>query len=588
MTVNTLPVADGCTTLRHARGLFAGKGWAVLGVVVILLAGAALGLVIPWGFGAMVDAAIDGGSRGTIIGTGAVMAVAALGAAALTGLGVAASARLFETALARLREDMVDAALEMPQSRVEEAGSGDLVSRATDDVEVVSQAIATGVPMLARSAFTVGVTALGFAALDWRFLAVIVVIVPVYWFAMRMYLSAAPPIYRAERVAMAQRAHHVLGAVRGLDSVHAFGLLRRSADRIDAGSWGVVTWSMRARITNNRLFGRLNSAEFLGMATILVVGFHLVDADAATVGTVTTAMLLFLRLFDPIAGLLLVMDDVQSGAASLGRIVGVIGDVESSREGESAMPVAGRRLEADGIAFGYDDSRTVLDGVDVVVEPGETVAVVGSSGAGKTTLAALLAGVHRPRTGRIRVGDVDLERLAVTDRPVLVTQEVHVFSGPLIDDLRLAAPGAEPAAVRTALEQVGAWEWVARLPDGLDTVVGAGGQSLTPMREQQIALARLILLDPPVVIFDEATADADSADADVLEDAAQAALAGRTALVVAHRLSQAARADRILVMEGGRIVESGTHDRLCRAGGRYAQLWSAWSRFRVDDDQRTE
>ncbi|MBM7369062.1 ABC transporter ATP-binding protein [Gordonia hydrophobica] len=577
----TLAVADGRSTLAYVRGLLAGRHWALAGVVTILFGGAALGLVVPWGFGAMVDTAIDSGSTADIARIGIAMAVAALGSAVLTGLGVALSAQLFETALARLREDMVGAALALPQSRVEEAGSGDLVSRATDDVEVVSEAIATGVPMLSRSAFTVVVTAIGFAALDWRFLAVIVVIVPVYWFAMRMFLTVAPPVYRGERAAMARRAHHVLGAVRGLATVHAFGLVGRSAERIDAGSWGVVKWSMRARITNNRLFGRLNFAEFLGMATIVIVGFLLVDAGSATVGAATTAMLLFLRLFDPIAGLLLVMDPIQSGAASLSRIVGVIGDGEGPPEDAVAVGSGARRLQTDAVTFRYHrDARTVLHEVSIVVEPGETVAVVGSSGAGKTTLAALLAGIHEPESGTITVGDVDLRDLAIDERPVLVTQEVHVFSGPLIDDLRLTAPDATPDQVRSALEAVGAWEWVALLPDGLETVVGAGGHALTPMREQQIALARLMLLDPPVVIFDEATADADSADADVLEDGAQAALEGRTALVIAHRLTQAARADRILVMEGGRIVENGTHDALRRAGGRYAELWSAWSRFR--------
>jgi ATP-binding cassette subfamily C protein len=144
----------------------------------------------------------------------------------------------------------------------------------------------------------------------------------------------------------------------------------------------------------------------------------------------------------------------------------------------------------------------------------------------------------------------------------------------------MAAPSATDEELRAALERVGAGEWVSLLDAGLETVVGAGGHALTPQREQQLALARLVLLDPPVAILDEATADADSADADVLEEAAQAALAGRTALVVAHRLSQAARADRILVMERGAIVEQGTHDELRNAGGRYAALWSAWSRHR--------
>ncbi|GAA1083469.1 ABC transporter transmembrane domain-containing protein [Tsukamurella strandjordii] len=553
-------------------------------MIVILLLGAALGLVAPWGFGAMVDNAINRGEVADVVRIGAVMAVATIAGAALTGVGIAASAQLFETALARLRERMLGAALRLPQERVEAAGSGDLVSRATDDVVVVSEAISRGVPALSRSGFTVAVTMFGLAAVDWRFLVVVVAVLPVYWAGVRMYLRTAPPVYRAERAAMAERAHHVLGSIRGLQTVHAYALEQQASDRIARGSWGVVRWSMRARIVQNRLFGRVNLAEFVGMATIVLVGFYLVQADAVTVGAVTTAMLLFLRLFGPIGALLLVMDDIQSAAASLARIVGVIDLAETGEQRPAATADAAPgapELSVERVGFRYaGHDRRVLDDVTVVIRPGETVAVVGTSGAGKSTLAALLAGVHTPESGTVRVGSTPVGDLPEGAAPVLLTQDVHVFAGTLIDDLRLVAPEAGEEQVRAALERVGAWDWVSRLDSGLDTVVGAAGHALTPMREQQLALARIVLLDPPAVILDEATADADSSEADVLEDAAQAALRGRTALVVAHRLSQAARADRILVMESGRIVEEGTHDALRSAGGRYSQLWAAWTRHR--------
>jgi len=160
---------------------------------------------------------------------------------------------------------------------------------------------------------------------------------------------------------------------------------------------------------------------------------------------------------------------------------------------------------------------------------------------------------------------------------VLVTQEVHVFAGTLAEDLRLAAPEATDAELRAALDLVGALGWAERLPDGLATEVGDGGHTLTIAEAQQLAFARLVLADPPVVILDEATAEAGSAGARVLEAAAEAALEGRTALVVAHRLTQAAAADRVVVLAEGRVAESGTHTELVAAGGRYAELWSAWS-----------
>ncbi|TWS24364.1 ABC transporter ATP-binding protein [Tsukamurella sputi] len=587
-TTGTLPIATGAATFRYARGLLAGERGALAVVFAVLLAGAALGLAVPWGFGAMVDVAIEDGGYRDVLRIGGLMAAAAIASAAFTGLGIALTAQLFETALARLRESMVGAALRLSQARVEEAGSGDLVSRATDDVGVVSQAISRGVPALARSGFAVAVTIAGFAALDWRFLLVVVVVLPVYVLGARMYVRAAPPVYRAERVAMAERAHHMLGSIRGLPTVHAYDLMDRAGLRVSDGSWRVVRWTMRARIVQNRLFGRVNLAEFVGMAAILVLGFALVDARLVTVGAVTTAMLLFLRLFGPIGALLMVMDDIQSAGASLARIVGVItladDDASSAPSGEVPVRDGPPAVEVDAVAFGYGTGRRVLDAVSVRIAPGETVAVVGTSGAGKSTLAALIAGVHTPDAGVVRIGGTDLATLPDAAAPVLLTQDVHVFAGTLAEDLRMAAPSATDEELRAALERVGAGEWVAELGGGfeagLETVVGAGGHALTPQREQQLALARLVLLDPPVAILDEATADADSADADVLEEAAQAALAGRTALVVAHRLSQAARADRILVMERGAVVEQGTHDELRRSGGRYAALWSAWSRHR--------
>ena len=205
---------------------------------------------------------------------------------------------------------------------------------------------------------------------------------------------------------------------------------------------------------------------------------------------------------------------------------------------------------------------------------------MGESGAGKTTLAALLGGVFGASAGRIMIGAEsidDLDPVQLRRRIGVVTQEVHTFVGTLGDDLRLARPDAEDAELLAALRVVGADDWVRALPDGLQTVIGSGGRALTPDQAQQVALARLVLVDPPVMILDEATAEAGSAGARQLERAARAALAGRTAVVVAHRLTQARECDEIALMAHGRIVERGTHDELVAAGGAYAELWAAWN-----------
>jgi ATP-binding cassette subfamily C protein len=217
----------------------------------------------------------------------------------------------------------------------------------------------------------------------------------------------------------------------------------------------------------------------------------------------------------------------------------------------------------------------VLRDITLRVAPGERVALVGSTGAGKTTVASIAAGILRPRSGTAWAGGVPVDRLA-PGVVAIISQEAHVFAGPLIEDVRLARPGAPVEDVLNALATVGALEWAESLPAGLRTVVGEGAHPLTAAQAQQLALARLVLLDPAVAILDEATAEAGSSGARAREESAMAATKGRTTLLVAHRLTQAATADRVIVLEHGEVVEEGTHNQLVAAGGRYAELWSAW------------
>jgi ATP-binding cassette subfamily C protein len=222
----------------------------------------------------------------------------------------------------------------------------------------------------------------------------------------------------------------------------------------------------------------------------------------------------------------------------------------------------------------------VVHDVALDIPAGTHLGVVGASGAGKSTLAKLVAGVLEPRAGSVTIGGIPSSLAGPS--VVLVTQEVHVFAGPLADDLRLARPRASDAELEAALATVGALEWAQRLPEALATIVGDGGHPLNATQAQQLALARLVLADPPVAVLDEATAEAGSAGARVLEASAAAALAGRTAIVVAHRLTQAAAAGRVVVLDGGRIIEVGDHDQLVATGGRYAELWAAWTAARTD------
>ncbi|MGV3114669.1 ABC transporter ATP-binding protein [Corynebacterium freneyi] len=579
MTADRFPVAGAGETLRHLRTLVRGRGLRLSVAVAVLIAAAWCGVLVPKLMGGIVDVVADGGTRGDIGELALRMVLAAIGSGVLSAIGFKLVARLAETAIADLREDMVGTALGLPVARVERAGAADVVSRATDDVAQVSAAVTQTLPIAAGSLFTVLVSIAGVGSVDWRFMAAFLVVAPVHVLAVRGYLRTAPAVFAAERGAMAERARMVLSTIHGLPAVRAFGLAALRCLGIAEWSWKVVRHGVDARITHNIIMARMHFAEYLGMASTLVLGFYLVQAGHTTIGGATAAMLLFMRLFAPLTRMVMVLDVAQSGATSLTRIVGVLRERRPEHADADPDPAAG--VDLRGVSFSYGRGSAV-DDVDLTIASGETVALVGSSGAGKSTVAAIVAGLRIADSGTVMVGghDLTVDAEAARGRTVaLVTQEVHVFEGSLRDDLTLAAPDADDAAVVDALDRVGA-DWFHRLPDGLDTIVGLGGHRLDPVAAQQVALARVLLSDPPVIVLDEATAEAGSVGADSLADAADEVTRDRTALIVAHRLDQAAAADRIVVMEGGRIVESGPHADLVAAGGRYATLWAAWSEGR--------
>ena len=550
---------------------------ALVVALVLLSLGAWATVMVPQLMGQIVDL-VTGASDRPFWQLGAGLFGAAVTGAVLSACGFYLVSRVAERVIANLRQDMVGTALGLPTHRVEDAGSGDLVSRSTDDVSELSAAVTETVPILTSSVFILAATVIALFALDWQFLLIPLIVAPVYYLAARLYLRRAPGRYAEERAAMAVRAHRVLEAIRGRATVRAFSMEALMHHQIADASWGVVTKGIRARTTMLILNVWMLIAEFLMLALALIIGYHLVDSGALTVGALTGAVLMIIRLRGPLNMVMRVLDVVQSGYASLARIVGVVVDPPTPVPDVGAGAPLGR-VELRGVSFSYGGAWAVRD-IDFTVEPGQTVAIVGASGAGKTTVAALLAGLLVPDRGKVLVDGYpvsslsDRERIA---RLATVSQEVHVFSGTLRQDLTLARPEATDAELLTALDRVHARSWFNRLADGLDTVVGARGIHLDPVAAQQLALARVLLLNPAIVVMDEATAEAGSAGAGALEDAADAVTRDRSAVVVAHRLDQASRADTILVMDTGRIVESGTHAQLLTRDGIYNRLWTAWS-----------
>jgi ATP-binding cassette, subfamily C, bacterial len=573
----TLPIASP----RQARAEL-GRGlrpeWRSASLaVLVLVVSVSAGLLVPPALGEIVDIAHRGGEKSALVAPVVLLVLATLAQGATNSAGWYLIVRVGEKVLATLRERVLGHALDLPQSDLERGGTGDLVSRVSNDVDQVSTALREGVPQLLWSALTVVLTVLGLAALDWRFALAGLISLPFYVWAARGYTVVAPPLYVAERSAEGARSQQLVETLGGVRTIRALLLGPRHLSRVEAASEEARRRTIKAADTTAWFWSRMHLGELTGTAAVLLVGAWLVGNGSATLGGATAAALYFIRLYDPVGALVYLLDDVQAATASLRRLAGILQVPLDERPGTDDPTEPALALR--GVRFGYEDGPEVLHGIDLVVRPGEHVALVGASGAGKTTLAALVAGIHEPLDGRIELGGADVRLMPRGDlsaRVTLVTQEVHVFAGTLAQDLRLARPDATDGELLAALDEVGARRWADLLPEGLETRVGNGGHPLTPVQAQQVSLARLVLRDPDVAVLDEATAEAGSAGARELEASMARVLEGRTSLLVAHRLSTAAAADRVVVMEAGRIVEEGPPDELVARDGAYAELWRAW------------
>ncbi|GAA3192307.1 ABC transporter ATP-binding protein [Actinocorallia longicatena] len=584
-----LPIASAEETRRWLGARLLERKAAVAVTLLAGTAGATAAVVPAYALGVLVDRVRGGDGTSAIVGVAVVIAVAAVVGGAATGLTSYLVARLGGQILAVLRERTVARSLTLPVTRLERVGKGDLLSRVSADAAEVAKAVSDVIPTVIASLLLGVLSLVAMLGLDWRLGLAGAVAVPLYVLALRWYLPRAMPRYAEQRVKVARSSQRLVESMQGVRTVHAYRLEERHLGAISTASADSRDVSVWVFDLFTRFVGRVNRAEFGGLSVILVAGFFLVRAGEVSVGEAAAAAIVFHRLFNPIGMLLYVFDEVQLAAASLARLVGVV-----NLEDEPETEPAGRREPADasltlsGVRFAYEGGAEVLHGVDLHVPAGARVALVGSTGAGKSTLAAIASGSQKAQDGTVLIGGVSPAELGA-DRlrrhVAIVTQETHVFAGPLIEDLRLARPGATEEEASAALETVGALAWAEDLPGGLATEVGEGGHDLTAAQAQQLALARLVLADPAVAVLDEATAEAGSLGARILEESAAAATRGRTTLVVAHRLTQAASADRVVVMDRGRIVEEGPHELLVAAGGPYARLWSAWE-SRVIEGQR--
>lgn len=578
MSEAALPVADGARVRRVGAALVREHRGELALVVGLHAAAAMSGLVAPWVIGRMIDGLASGaiGISGVDLLL-ALLAVAVAVQATATRFAQFASLRLGESVFARLREDFLTRVTALPLSVVERAGTGDLLSRTTSDIDAVAQTVRFGVPRLMVTGMTILLT-LGAAFLVNPLVALgVLAAVPLIVLSTRWYLRRSGPGYRRQLASYGRMVGVINETVEGARTIDALALApvqRLKIDRALAERSAAERYTLGLR----SVWYPLTTLGFLlPVIVVLLWGGFLLDAGLAAVGAVTTIALYAMQLTGPVEELVNWMDRLQVGTTALARIIGVE-LVPSDRPGAQARP-QGDQLVARGVRFAYRDGADVLRGVDLEPEVGERIAVVGPSGSGKSTLARLLTGVNAPREGTVELGGVDVMSIPLADlrrHVALVTQEHHVFVGTLADNLRLAAPDARDGELEEALSVVGALRWIRSMPHGMETVVGSGGVVLTPAQAQQLALARLVLLDPHTLVLDEATSLLDPRAARGLEQSLDRVLAGRTVIAIAHRLHTARDADRIIVMRDGEIVESGSHDELVALDGEYAALWRSW------------
>jgi len=576
MSAETLPVATAGQVRAYAWRLVLRHPRALARVLVLHALAAVAGLVGPWLLGDLVQGIADG--HADVDGVALAIAGFVIAQGVLMYRAHYAAARLGERVLAELREEFVGRALRLPLSTVERAGTGDLVSRASRDVGGLSDVVRFALPETMTSLVLVVFTVGALVLVGPLLMLPCLLGVPLIWAVTRWYLPRARTAYVRENQAWAHLAGGLAETVAAARTVEALGLQRQRHRRVDADI--AASWERERRTLRLRLvyYPVIELSFTVQTAAALLIGglYHL--HGWASPAQVTAAVLYVRQLADPVDQILSRLDSLQLGGASLARLLGVA-HVPPDR-----IPTAGRppldgepSLAACDVRYAYRADRDVLHGVDLVLRPGERLAVVGPSGAGKSTLGLLLAGVHTPRTGTVTVGTDGL-RVPLVELPLeelrgqvaLVTQEHHVFYGTVRDNLLLARPDATDEQARAALEAV---EWDG---PGLDAVVGSGGRALSPAQVQQLALARLVLADPHTLVLDEATSLLHPRAARRLERSLAAVLEGRTVVAIAHRLHTAHDADRVAVMEDGRISELGSHQELIEAGGRYAALWRSW------------
>lgn len=586
--------------LRRVLGYVAPYRGTLVAFVVSVIGAAAATAIPPLLFRSLIDDAVPERDRALVAWLAAGAVVLAFANAILSLLQRWFSARIGEGLIFDLRVALFDHVQRMPLAFFTRAQTGSLQSRLNSDVVGAQQAVTSTLGTVVSNAITLVVTLTIMLALEWRLTILTLAVLPAFlWPARRL----APRLQALTRRAMNLNAEmNSLTAERfnvaGALVAKLFGNRERERDEFARRADAVREIGVRTAMYSRVLFVALGLVAAVGTAVVYWIGGNLAVSGALTTGTVAAFVLYVGQIYQPLAQLTNARVEVLTALVSFERVFEVLDFAPAIVDRPDAVDLAAPRgrvefehvwfrhppgnsvsiasLEAPGTVDGTQPSEWILRDVSFTVEPGRTIALVGPSGAGKTTIAMLVPRVHDVVEGSVRVDGIDVRDMTLDslhDAVGLVAQDPHLFHDTIRANLRYARPDATDADIAEALRSAQLWELVSSLPDGLDTVVGERGYRMSGGEKQRLAIARLLLKDPAIVILDEATSHLDTESELAIQRALEEALRGRTAIVIAHRLSTVVGADRILVVDGGRIVESGTHAELLARGGCYSDLY---------------
>lgn len=587
---DTLPAPPGATG-RLLRSLLAPRrGRVTLAAVLLLLQQAAVQagpLLVAYAIDSAVPAVRED-DYGPLIAVGVGYGLSAALSGVLQYAFILASARVNQDVLLDLRGRIFRHAQALSVDFHERYTSGRLISRSTTDVESLRELLSEGLQELLTVVLSFVYIAGLLLWLDLGLGAVAAAsFVPLY-LLIRLFQRRAAKVYRVRSTAIAAVIVKFTETMNGIRPVRAFRRERANDERFAALNRehervnGDALLEMARYVVGSRLVANTS------VAGIVLWGAYRVAEGTLALGVLAAAVLYLRRLYDPIDRLGMFLNSYQSAAASLEKIAGLLAQTPTVPEPEqsAARPLPGlasehpgRTVVFDGVRFAYRTGGEVLPRFDLTLPAGQTVAVVGSTGAGKSTLAKLLARIYDPTEGQVLLDGVDLRELATADLRrgvVMVTQEAFLFSGTVAENIAIGRPEATREEIERAAKAIGAHDFIAALPDGYDTDVRKRGGRISAGQRQLVAFARALLADPAVLILDEATSSLDIPGERAVQRAMDTVLRGRTAVVIAHRLSTVEIADRVLVMEHGRVVEDGTPAELIASTGPFAQLHKAW------------